>query len=406
MKNSNNSKAPQTSLERSKRVFIVFSAAFLACILTVGIVFGAIGIAKNNSSVMKYKGIYLKDGVSSYLAASYKYDFMSALTRSGVECYDSPYFWESKSEDGRTWAQVLEENTERYLKRVIIGSYLFDRNTRLNKNDKAVIAKAVDEVLEFRADGSVARFNELAEAMGFTYRDFETAAELMYKYEMAESVIFGYDGSALESGGFTAECNEYLKSAYSHVMLLIIRTDGELITDPVTGKEVVSEYDDTTRAKVEADIERIRQLIANAESNAYDEQMSPEAFAWYVNEYKTGTVNDTEGYYFSSASSYSLEFAEDAPEVVRLALSSEVGHYAECELDIGVCFIYKMEPEDNAYSRISLSHFFEDFYVHASSYVYSTSLDVYLPDVTVSDRYDKSRVVSTPYNYELAVKFG
>ena len=406
MKNSNNSKAPQTSLERSKRVFIVFSAAFLACILTVGIVFGAIGIAKNNSSVMKYKGIYLKDGVSSYLAASYKYDFMSALTRSGVECYDSPYFWESESEDGRTWAQVLEENTERYLKRVIIGSYLFDRNTRLNKNDKAVIAKAVDEVLEFRADGSVARFNELAEAMGFTYRDFETAAELMYKYEMAESVIFGYDGSALESGGFTAECNEYLKSAYSHVMLLIIRTDGELITDPVTGKEVVSEYDDTTRAKVEADIERIRQLIANAESNAYDEQMSPEAFAWYVNEYKTGTVNDTEGYYFSSASSYSLEFAEDAPEVVRLALSSEVGHYAECELDIGVCFIYKMEPEDNAYSRISLSHFFEDFYVHASSYVYSTSLDVYLPDVTVSDRYDKSRVVTTPYNYELAVKFG
>ena len=31
-------------------------------------------------------------------------------------------------------------------------------------------------------------------------------------------------------------------------MLLIIRTDGELVTDPDTGKQIVSEYDDTTRA--------------------------------------------------------------------------------------------------------------------------------------------------------------
>jgi hypothetical protein len=406
MKKSNKGNSPLTSLERSKRVFIVFGAAFLSCVLLVGAVFGAIGISKSLGSVMKYKGIYLKDGVASYLASSYKYDFMSSLTRRGVECYDSPYFWESESEDGRTWGEVLEENTERYLKRVIIGSYLFDRNTRLNRNDRDVISRAVTEVLEFRAGGSISRFDELGADKGFTFRDFERAAELLYKYEMAESVIFGYDGSALESGGFSAECNEYFKSAYSHVMLLFIRTDGELITDPETGKETVSEYDETTRAKVEADIEHIRELISNAESDAYAEQMSPEAFAWYINEYKTGTVNDTEGYYFSSESSYSLEFAEDAPEVVRLALSTEVGHYAECEIDVGVCFIYKTELENNAYSRIGLSHFFEDFYVKASSYVYSASLDAYLTEVKVSDRYDRSRIVSTPYNYELAVKFG
>lgn len=393
-------------MEKSKRVFIIASAVFLSLMLTVGIVFGAVGIAKGQSSVMRYKGIYLSDGVSSYLAATYKYDFMSSLTRSGVECYDSPYFWESESDDGRTWAEVLADNTERYLKRVMIGSYLFDRNTRLNKADKAVISKAVDEVLEFRADGSVEKFNEMAEPMGFSYRDFEKAAELMYKYEMAETVIFGYDGSALESGNFSAECNEYFESAYSKVMILIMRTDGELITDPETGKEVLSEYDDTTRAKIEEDIEYVRGLIYNAENDVYADQMSAAYFAQYISKYNTGTVNDTEGYYFSKSSSYSLEFAEDAPEIVSLALSTEVGHYAECELDIGVCFIYRCPLEKGAYARIGLSHFFEDFYVNASSYIYSTSLDAYLTEVTVKDKYDKMAVVSKPYNYELSVKFG
>ena len=399
-------KAPLSTRERSRRVFILASALFLCCVLIVGVIFGAVGIARNTTSVMRYKGIYLKDGVANYLATTYKYDFMSALTRSGIECYDSPYFWQSASDDGRVWSEVLTENTEKYIKRVMIGSYLFDRNTRLNKNDKAVINKAVSEVLQFRADGDVDKFNEMAEPMGFTYRDFEKAAELMYKYEMAEAVIFGYDGSALESGNFGAECREYFESAYSRVKLLIIRTDGELITDAETGKEVLSEYDDVTLAKVMADIERVRKLIYNAENDVFDEQMSEIAFDTYIEKYSTGTVNDTEGYYFSENSAYSLEFAEDAPQVVSLALSTEIGHYAECELDIGVCFIYKCKLESNAYTRIGLSHFFEDFYVNASSYVYSKSLDAYLAEVTVKERYDADAVVDMPYNFELSVRFG
>ena len=406
MKESNMNKTPNTSAQRSKRVFVIFSAIFLSAILLFGVIFGAVAIAKSNSAVMRYKGIYLTDGVSAYLATTYKYDLMTTLTKSGVECYDSPYFWQSESEEGRTWGDVLAEGAERYIKRVMIGSYLFDRNTRLNKSDKEVIDKAVCEVVEYRAGGSVDRFNELSEKMGFTYRDFTKAAELMYKYEMAEAVIFGYDGAALKGGGFSAECSEYFESAYSHVKLIIMRTDGEMVTDPETGKEVLSEYDDATRAKVEADIEHVRELIYNFENDLLAEQMSPEAFEWYVNKYKTGTVNDTEGYYFSSSSAYSLEFAEDAPEIVSLSLSTEVGHYAECELDIGVCFIYKCPLEENAYTRISLSHFFEDFYENASSYVYSTAVDAYLDAVTVSERYDAKAVVGKPYNYELCVKFG
>lgn len=409
MKNDQKSKAQMTSAERSKRVFVKFSAVFLSCVLLVGVIFGAIGIVRNVRAVVKYKGIYLNEGVVNYLASSYKYDFMSALTRSGVEAYDSPLFWQSTSEDGVKWADALADGTERYIRRVVVGSYLFDKNTRLNSNDKAVISKAIEEVVSYRAEGSTKKFDEIGAEMGFTYKDFQKAAELLYKYEMAEAVIFGYDGSALESGGFTAECSEFFESAYSHVKLLIIRTDGELVTDE-TGKQTVSEYDDDKRAEVLSDIEEIRALIDNPSGDVDNYVMNEEAFDWYINKYKTGTVNDTEGYYFSysasSASSYSKEFAKDAPEVVKLAVSMGIGHYAECELEFGVCFIYKCPLEENAYTRIALSHFFEDFYENASTYVYSKSVDVYIGDVTVKEKYDRNAVVTKPYNQMLAVKFG
>lgn len=407
MEKNKKAKGVLSSSERSKKVFLIFTAAFLGCLLLVGIVFGTIGIVKNSRAVMRYKNVYLNDGVANYLATSYKYDFMKMLGRRGVDCYDSEFFWESEADDGKTYGDLLAESTEKYLSGVIVGSYLFDRNTRLTKEDKAVIKKAIDEVLEYRAGGDVDTFNEMAKDKGFTYRDFKSAVEMLYKYEMAESVIFGYDGASLESGGFSLECEAYFESAYSRVKLMFIRTDGEYATDPETGKQVYSEFDDATKAQIQKKIEHIRILIANAEGDILGEQMNEEAFDWYVqNDYPTGSINDTEGYYFSADSSYTKEFSADAPEVVRLALSMDVGQYAECEVDIGVCFIYKCEIETGAYGRIGLAHFFSDFYENASSYVYSASLDAYALGVNVKDKYDSYAIVSKPYNQELAVVFG
>ena len=51
-------------------------------------------------------------------------------------------------------------------------------------------------------------------------------------------------------------------------------------------------------------------------------------------------------------------------------------------------------------------HFFEDFYSCAADYVYSESVDVYLSDVKVKERYDKEAIIDIPYNQELSVKFG
>ena len=397
-----------SSLDRSKKIFIIFTAAFLGCVMLVGIIFGTVAIAKNSASVMKYKGIYVSDGVANYLTASFKYDFMSALTRNGVNCYDSDYFWQSETDDGQKWGDVLAENTEKYLRRVVVGSYLFDKNTRLTKDDKKVIEKAISEVLDYRAGTDVDTFDTMAKGMGFTYRDFKRAAEMLYKYAMAETVIFGYDGTALSSGLFSDECDGYYESAYSRVKLMFIRTEGDYATDPDTGKQVYSEFDDGKKAEIQGKIEEIRTLIYNTENELEAAWIDEEMFDYYVSK-EFGDWNPAAnrgGYYFSSESSYSREFADDASEVVSLALSMDVGDYAECEVDIGVCFIYKCTLEDQAYKNTELDHFFSDFYSCASNYVYSASLDVYLDDVTVKSGYDRNAVISIPYNHDLAVKFG
>ena len=91
---------------------------------------------------------------------------------------------------------------------------------------------------------------------------------------------------------------------------------------------------------------------------------------------------------------------------MRLALSSKVGEYSECELDIGTCFIYKCELEEGAYASYVLERFFEDFYVNAAPTIYADSLVEYFDGIKVSDRYDSGAVITLPYNYQLGVFFG
>ena len=409
MENKMSAEAVSLSALKSKKVFLIFCAAFLSCVMLVGIIFGSIAIAKNRRSVMSYKGIYMPTGVANYLSSSYKYEFMTMLSTYGIESYDYDLFWQSEVDDGNTWGDILKEGTERYLKRVLIGNYLFDKNTKLSKDDKAVIEKTVDEILAYRVDGGREGFDKMAEEMGFTYRDFEKAVEMLYKYEMSETVVFGYNGAALSGGSFDTECDEYYESEYSKVLLMIIRTDGRYVTDHETGKPVFSEYDSETKAKIAAEIAEIGELVYNAE-NCRDSavaQMNPERFAdLIVQDYPVGNVNDTEGYYFSSESAYTLQYAKGSHDIVELALTLEEGHYARCELSYGVCFIYKCELDPGAYTRSTLTHFFGDFYENAASYLYDKSLDTYLGDVTVKDRYDPANVIAIPYSYELDVKFG
>ena len=387
-------------MENSKKVFRIFTAVFLGLVLLTGLVLGIISIVRNIRAVMVYRGVYLYQGEANYLSATYKKDFMSTLARGGIECTDDEAFWSSDAGNGKTYGDLLAENTEKYLKSVLVGNYLFERNSKLTKEDKNAIAKSIDEVLAYRADGNKSRFDEIGATMGFDFRDFKRAAELLYKAEKAQEVIFGYEGAALESGNFTAECDEYFNNSYSRVSLLIIRTDGKFVVEENTGRSTFKEYTAAEREEAITDIENVRENIALGQMNFEG------AFKWFIDKYPTEAVNDAYGYYFSSSSAYSRNFAnEGARNVVQTALTMDIGSYAECELDIGTCFIYRHPLEERAYANTAISHFFGDFYKNASPYIYQKSVDELLTDVKVKKKYNPTAVISQKYNYELTISF-
>ena len=391
-------------MKKSKKIFLIFTAAFLGCVLAVGIVLGAVTVVKSSGSVMKYKGVYLKEGVANYISASYKHSFINALREEKIDVVDDESFWQSEAYSGKTYGELLTEGTEAYLMRVIIGAYLFDRNSRYTKSDKAIVERAIGEVLDFRAEGSVARFDEIGSEMGFDFDDFERAAVLLYKYEKAEELIFGEEGETLASGSFSAECNEYYKNSYSKVRIMIIRTDGVWEYDEETKKNVFRGYSDVEKERTEAAIVDIREKIA-------DGRMNEDAFIWHIeNDYPTNTPNDTDGYYFSSGSSYTAQFMEEGAEdgadkIVETALSIGVGEYGECELEIGTAFIYKCALDDGAYADIGVSRFFEDFYKLAKSYVYASSTEVFFSDVKLMKKYVNTNVLTQPRNALLNISF-
>ncbi len=366
------------TLTKEKNLFIIIVSAFLGAVLLFGIITGGILIARSAGAVLGYRSSYLKEGEVRYLAAAYKSAYLKELARSGVAVNDDPGFWSMTDPvSNKTYGELYLEGCDAYIKSVLIGSYLFDRNANLSRDDREAIKAHIDEVIEYRADGSRDKFNELVNECGFKLSDYEGAMEMVYKFEKACEVIFGVDGYSLESGGAETELNEYL-SEYSHTKLMFIRTNDRYITDPNTGETVLDEYNEKEKEEIRDRIAEIRQLIKNYEEDNDHEagQMNPDLFTDLIKlEENYDEKNADGGYYFHTDSAYTAQFIKDgAGDVVKAALEMRTGEYREVEVDIGVCFIYKYDVEYGAYARASYSHFFTDFYSNAAEHIFDMEL--------------------------------
>ena len=401
-KRSDGTKEKDNSSGKSKRIFIAFTSIFLGVVMLFGIVLGTVKIIKNTSAVMIYKGVALSEGVANYLAATCKYKFMSGLTASGIDNFDDPVFWQSKADGSdKTYGELLREETEAYIKRIMVGSYLFDSYTSLSAADKKTIKKSIDEVLDYRCSDSKDEFNSQAEEFGFNFKDFKKATELLYKYEMSKAVIFGFEGAALATGNYAAQCAEFLNT-YTRVKLLFIRTESQYVTDPETGKQVLEIYDDAKKAEVQQFIDHIDMLIGEEG----DESMSEDAFDYYIREQKENDeMNLIGGYYLAATSTHTAELYKVYPSVVEEALTMKMGAYSRVDTDFGVCFLYRCELESGAYSDSTNSQFFGDFYDDASGYLYSSEIEKYFDYVTVKDKFYDIDLIELPYNYNLVANF-
>ena len=419
MKSSQNNQIKST---RARKIIPIVICTLLAVVIVFGAVIGIMAALREANSVLSYNGVTVSPGAAAYLASTYKATYISTLRSSGVFVTDAPFFW-NKVANGMadtTYGDLLRRECERYVRSVAVCAYLFDRYASLDGTAREWIDKNVKEVLDYKADGSVKKFNELSADMGFTYNDFCEATELLYKAERAKDAIYGKDGAALAYASGVADCERYLNT-YSRVRIIYIRVNdkfeldenGNRINEDGVDKKVA--LTDEERDERWADIAAIKASIAAIKDNT-DGQMSVEYFnSFYYNSdgsyrYNDDPDNAVGGYYFARNSSYTEEFAEYYPEAVDAALNMEVGdfdivgsHDEDGNLE-SVLVLYKCEPETHAYVSSSNSHFFKDFYSDASVYLFEKQLDALIGDVNVKDAYREIDPTKLEKNVEFLIK--
>jgi hypothetical protein len=266
-----------------------------------------------------------------------------------------------------------------------------------------------DEVLTYKANGSVKEFNELAKPHGFDYKSFCRAAVMLYKAQYLRSVLYGLNGENLKN--FRDECEEYY-SRYSHVKLLFIRTEDKFLLDDEgnrvrdeDNRDITVPLTDAERARRLENIATIRTMIANY-NEGKDPSMSPAMFDNYLKTVDEGdeSMRNT-GYYFCENAEYTKEFASKYSDIVLTAQSMEIGSYNEVATDFGVCFIYRYENTEGAYVDESPDGCFSDFYSDAADILFYELIEELVGEVTIKERMKNLKVCELPYNNLLVPRF-
>jgi len=399
--------------QSGRKVAIIFIAVFLSLVLLFGAIVGVILIVRNANAALSFSGTTVSKGVASYLAATFKTEFIAYLSSGGVYAYDDPEFWAEESDDGLTYGDILKSETENYIKNVLVSSYLFDRYSTLSASDKESINKGAEEVLAYKADGNRAKFDELAAPMGFNYDDFKEATTIVYKAERAMTVMYGNGGEILKGADYYDECDEYFEN-YSHVKLLFIRTEDEIIRDDNGNFMYDGENNLLTRTLEESEkatrnkhVGQLRDAIEALKNNT-DGQITADFFENYFEYYSYYPQYEELGFYLADSSSFTSSFRKTYPTVVDKALSMSVGEFSEVEFDGGVCFIYKYPNTEYDYMRGStnmfLEAFFEDFYIDTATYLQKKVLDEYRDEVVVNELFYEIDIINLPYNSNLFVR--
>ena len=407
---SNNGKASSqrktSGLDRKQKLLIVFISIFLFLSIALGAVLGIIAAVRDSKAAVKYEGVVIDTKVASFLATYYKYYFMINLGVENVE--DTLGFWNSEINDGSatTYGELLEKSTKEYISNSVAASYLFDNSFTYSAEDKEKVQKAIDSIIEYKADGSISKFNEAVEKYGFDYEAFKEGAKIIYKSDSVRDLFLANDGSAVASD--TAYLESYL-AQYSHVKILYIKTENTFVIDENGNKTVDENGNYLTRPLTEPEkekrlalIEEVRELISGYENDS-DVGMSPTGFDNFIASNGEIEENMEDGYYFHENALYTQQFP--IREVVNKSYEMEIKEYAEVVTDEGVFFLYKDYVTQGIYATDFSQDCFYDFYTDAAAEFFSDTLLAISSDVVFTELYDEVDIRKLPYNYVYIPKF-
>ena len=389
---------------QNNRFLLIFVCIFISIVIVFGVTFGIIIAVRDANATVRYEGVVLDEKTTRYFVSYYKNRYIASLSASGVaNACDSPAFWEDKTEEGISYGELLTKNTEAYLRQLVCANYLFDNYSSFSANDKARVDRALEELLQYRADGSVDKLNDQLLHFGFDYDTVKKAAKILYKAASARDIVYGADGKGVKND--PQLCEKYLEE-YTHVYIILIRTETKYLVDE-NGKYLDTvPLSESEKAERSSRIEEISSYISALDEGG-DVQMSPALFKDFISKYDDFDKTLGEhGYYFHPSSRDTALFEENLyPEIVKTAYSTDIGDYAMITTDIGVWFIHRAEVQAAAYTISSLSNCFADFYSDAATYSFDIVLSELGKDVVFTEKYSLIDPVSVPYNYMYVPKF-
>ena len=395
------------------RGFIIFVAVFL--ILLIGLI-AAVGIVSSiryKNSVFTIDGMRMDKEVASFFVSMYRTEYTAAMRAQGKNP-DKDGFFDELAEDGRTNREVYEELCASYLKQILAASYIFDSVRELKKEEEEDINRVVREVLEYKANGSVDTFNTMAEPFGFDYDSFHDAVTMYYKALSSFSALYGAEGAGISQNATV--CGSYLQE-YTHVSMIIVRTESKLITDG-EGQDYNIMLDANERAARQALIASMDAAM-DAYKNDTDGKMTLPAFQnWLSTSTDSGRDWLATGYYFHESAEMTDEFSEAFPGVVETAYEMQMGSFASLWTNIDIVvdgevhservkvYLYRYEVTPGAYSDGRMSDvWFSDFYTDAAVYLFNSKLNEYMTLVEDGGYLEQFSYVSIGKNIDLIPRF-
>ncbi len=392
-----------------RRITVIIIAAILSMVLLLGIVLGGILIVREANAAVSYNGISITKGIASYIASTYKASYIGRLRDQQIEAYDGAEFWQSECREGVSYKDDFAAELENHIRYLVVSAYFFDRYAALSSTERAWIEEKTRSVLDLNADGSVAKFNEMAEPMGFTYSDFKGAIEFLYKAERAVTAVYGQDGTGLATESNIPLCNEYL-SEYAHVRLLYIRKNDKFMLDDngnrvvENGRDVTTPLTNEEKAARTEDIASIKAAI-EAWRTGGNGGITEIYFESFFERYNDEPDYAENGYYFKDGTPYTAWYDKYAYEgVIDAAMAMEIGEFDWVELDEAVIFIYRTDCVPGAYMAYGLEDFFVGFYSDLAQKHFSEMTGELLSEVSVKDIYREIDLVDIFQNTTFKIK--
>ena len=399
-------KLKEIKLQPGQKLLVIFVSAFVACAIIFAAVLGIVTATRRAGAAVSFSGITMDEKVASYFASYYKYIYVAELRGQGIDAYDHPEFWRETDENNIAYGTRLISGTMNFISDIVVANYYFERYATLSADEKKQLDGYSETILSrFNED----RLADVLDSCGIDKKTVRRAVEMHYKATRAKVEIYGTGGANLM--GYPDECDRYLEE-YSRVKLLFIRSEDTFVLDE-SGNKIMENGEYEMRDLTEEELADRAELIAKIDSeilgyeNGADIQITEDLFESYIKIHGEGERDKTEsGYYFSSASAYTVGFVSDvSADVVKAALEMEIGEYRKVDVGFATCYLYRCPVKEGAYVDTSEEGFFADFYSDAADFLFAQMVSLMREETIFSGKLTSDEIITVSYDSDLYIKF-